>query len=324
MNAFIDFGLTFQSHCPAGSYCPVGNGISETSFNNVEECPRNFPDTACKKSCNAKFNTPCNCDNEFYCIEGTSSSLKDAIPQQFTKGKQNVCYAGFNCPPASKKPQGQSECALGFYCPGYHSFYKETFPPLRCPRGNKCGERRMTKPSICPPGEYQDLSGQSRCKICSAGSFCRGGRSTPEPCAAGTFSDALGNMDASQCITCPRGSFCIEGSPLPEPCPARFYGTEGNLVSASSWWTMINRIGTQTRERTLLSLTLVSSLAGAALHACHQNRVLRAAPLVICVTPVTTDNRRGTAHRATPLELTIVSRVCFLRHALQTQRLPPS
>ena len=107
MNAFIDFGLTFQSHCPAGSYCPVGNGISETSFNNVEECPRNFPDTACKKSCNAKFNTPCNCDNEFYCIEGTSSSLKDAIPQQFTKGKQNVCYAGFNCPPASKNPKAK-------------------------------------------------------------------------------------------------------------------------------------------------------------------------------------------------------------------------
>ncbi len=51
--------------------------------------------------------------------------------------------------------------------------------------------------------------------LCTTGSFCPKGSSTPTPCSSGTFGSAPGLASAAQCTPCPEGSWCSAGIEIP-------------------------------------------------------------------------------------------------------------
>ncbi len=69
----------------------------------------------------------------------------------------------------------------------------------------------MTHPLSCVPGEYQDGTEQTSCKVCDAGSYC------PES-----------EMTALTGKGCPAGYFCPQGSKdLSNKCETGYYCPAG-------------------------------------------------------------------------------------------------
>ena len=69
----------------------------------------------------------------------------------------------------------------------------------------------------------------TECLSCVAGSFCEEGASWPQPCPAGTFSDATNLSAASKCTACPLGHFCPSESLAPIECNPGSYASEERL-----------------------------------------------------------------------------------------------
>lgn len=65
--------------------------------------------------------------------------------------------------------------------------------------------------TICPPGYFQPLEGQSNCLICPIGYICPDtGMSRPVVCPIGKVCDSLG-LRASQ-KSCPNGFYCLNAT----------------------------------------------------------------------------------------------------------------
>ncbi|KAF7241191.1 Sushi, von Willebrand factor type A, EGF and pentraxin domain-containing protein 1, partial [Varanus komodoensis] len=106
------------------------------------------------------------------------------------------CPPGFYCnAPGLSAPSG--ECAAGFYCTG-GAFSPKPVDGVTgkiCPEGMYCceyfsaslildqGSSGSQVPSLCPPGTFSNLLGQSRisdCQLCPSGFYCEGsGLRTP-------------------------------------------------------------------------------------------------------------------------------------------------
>ena len=85
----------------------------------------------------------------------------------------------------------------------------------------------------CEPGSYQELHGETACKMCPSGHYCDGGSASPTPCEAGRFAPTTGLNSSSQCLPCTRGFYCRQGTSDPTPCAEGTRGRREFLTSDS-------------------------------------------------------------------------------------------
>lgn len=191
------------SICPRGSYCPQG------AIRPVP-CP------------SGTFNTRIGADSLVDC---TSCS-----PGYYCEGVGNVKPTGF--------------CLDGYYCTGNASLPTqfETQPgyissagasnQTACSPGTYNMQLRQTTCTRCPEGFFCPISGLATYipYPCTAGHYCPPGTIDPVKCPAGTFSNAIGNVNVSQCTLCTPGYYCQSSGLTSETgeCDAGYYCTIGS------------------------------------------------------------------------------------------------
>ncbi|CUE73353.1 membrane-associated protein, putative [Bodo saltans] len=252
-------GLLNQSQClacPAGKYCPTpgmtapgpncANGFYCSGGSNTSSPRNNITGNACPPG----YYCPSGVSIPFPCLVGTYNPLYE----QFNAQSCLSCPAGLYCPNTSTV-NPTLNCSAGYYCPPGQSVSSP--PSYACPRGYYCVAGAKL-PVRCPAGTYQDITGQSSCKLCPGGYFCNpknlcpgtnyttpticpigyycpnGTKSgTQFACPSGTYSANTGLVLASQCTSCPGGKYCpTAGMTAPGPdCSAGFYCTAGSNVS---------------------------------------------------------------------------------------------
>lgn len=140
-----------------------------------------------------------------------------------------------------------TRCPTGSFCP------PDTPSSLACPAGSFCpggggGDFNFT---LCPPGTYQPLAGQTGCLPSPVGYFAPDfGMVAPLICPPGSVCDSTGTSGASggtgsgSMAPCPPGHFCLSGTRTsnfsdfriaerPLPCPSGFYCGPGALSNVS-------------------------------------------------------------------------------------------
>eukprot|EP01135_Chromosphaera_perkinsii_P005913 Nk52_evm8s371 gene=Nk52_evmTU8s371 len=219
---------TTGNKCPAGHYCPTGSSAPVPCLKGSYAA--NVNQATCT-SCPAGFTctngvTPDMCPAGSYCPSGTGVNPTPCPAGTFsnTKGLQSKdectsCSAGKYCGiPGSTTVTG--DCSAGFYCTS--------------------GVDRPT-----PSGAHTGVGG-----VCGKGTMCPGGSSSPQECAAGTYSNSNG---LSSCLQCPKGYFCpkatqdFSANPCPKghfcplgtgdgkanPCPSGTFGDIEKLTAES-------------------------------------------------------------------------------------------
>jgi hypothetical protein len=90
-------------------------------------------------------------------------------------------------------------CDRGFFCPG--------LTRQLCPNGTYCPENSRNF-TLCPPGTFQPMQGQTGCVLCAVGYLCPDqGMSRPLQCPNGLICDSMGLSATSK--LCPAGSYCL-------------------------------------------------------------------------------------------------------------------
>ena len=117
-----------------------------------------------------------------------------------------------------------NECNVGKYFDGTNC--------TPCPVGNYCqggiiqeqeDGTLVLEPINCDPGTYQNLTGQSSCTPCLAGTYSNSGQSSCTPCSGGTYSSS----GATDCDECPAGTYSSLGATDCDECPAGTYSSLG-------------------------------------------------------------------------------------------------
>jgi hypothetical protein len=93
-------------------------------------------------------------------------------------------------------------CEDGSFCMGSTSHL--------CPNGTYC-ERNANNFTLCAPGFFQPLQGQTSCVLCSIGFNCPdSGMSRPVVCGNGQICDSFGLRLSTK--SCPNGFYCLNGT----------------------------------------------------------------------------------------------------------------
>ena len=180
-------GLTqIIGKCPIGNMCPLGTSsptpCSTGTYNNVEGQP----------SC-------IGCPIGYYC------------PSQAMTAP-TLCNSGYICNVMNLA--AQIPCPSGYFCPNGTNT-SDTTPgcsncPQLCPAGYRCPLASFTK-TLCEAGYYQNLTGQSSCKICEIGYYCPSTNTVNMTvCDAGSYCNIPGSAVTSG--LCPAGYFCLAGT----------------------------------------------------------------------------------------------------------------
>ncbi|EDV25654.1 uncharacterized protein TRIADDRAFT_55968 [Trichoplax adhaerens] len=214
--------------CPAGYYCPFGspepipcpggyfcldNGL--TNYTGL--CSAGYYCSSAAKIPNPTDGTTGDrCPAGHYCLSGTSVP-KPCPAGTFSNSLGNTalsdcqsCTKGYYCnTTALTTPSGQ--CRAGYYCPAGQSIDN----PFPCPPGNYCLAGSF-EGSACPPGQYQNLPGQSACK----------------PCVAGYYCDPQYPLDDYSPYKCPAGFYCPQSTPYGNrySCPNGTYSASQQLT----------------------------------------------------------------------------------------------
>ena len=156
-------------------------------------------------------------------------------PGQQTANCSGVCELGQYCPINATQPL---PCPGGSYCPtttallsckpGYYGasmgLTTETCTGA-CDAGFICTENSITPRQLpCPPGQYNNATGQSVCVECAPGTYAEAsvnGTLACTLCPAGTSSSVHGS---SRCVACSPGSYAPDqGYATCAQCPAGQY-----------------------------------------------------------------------------------------------------
>nr|DBA16528.1 TPA: hypothetical protein GDO54_003912 [Pyxicephalus adspersus] len=258
--------------CPIGHYCPTGSPepkiCSAGHYQDKRECPLGY---YCKQGTKYGHQNPCPagtfsdnsglisvegcspCPGGWYCarpglstpsgkcIPGHYCTLNARVPNPIDGESGALCPAGHFCPAGSQHP---APCPAGSFQPLTGMSSPDSC--LACPPGKFCKGEALSSIS----GFYQDLEGESSCKICPTGFYCNttelGGSVTPQPCPAGHFCPTGSDSEGIQ--KCPRGTYSPDKQLRAEaeckPCPVGFYcGEEGLLEPSGSclpgYWCMV-------------------------------------------------------------------------------------
>lgn len=240
-------GVTSQTPCPAGGYCPSPSQLlpcsdgtytpnaGSTSSSACVACPLGY---LCSQSWVPTFTGPC--PSGYYC---TTPSTYTACPAGTILAPVGSYLASACVPctaPGSYCPQsGQYSCyaSTGCFCPaGGYCTNATTF--IQCPSGFYNSNPGATSLSDCTPctgyGMYCPTGSKGQA-LCPLGSYC------PSPssyvrCPLGSYNLNLGSTSPNDCLTCPAGNFCPSqiGSYLISPCPPGTYNpNSGNTTSSA-------------------------------------------------------------------------------------------
>ena len=256
--------------CPAGKFCSI-TGLSCVEVNSTDSynCPAGY---YCPKT-NSPLLAPLNCPSGSYCPEkvdspincaaGTFNPYQNAIDISWCQ----PCPPGKYCESnSSDQITDLSNCDDGYYCPGAAQNSKgktDSVSELLCDLGHFCISGQQ---NICPPGTFQDQTGQISCQNCLGGTYCPiFGMTTPrdcepgfycpggikrEPCPSGTFNDLPNQDQFTDCQNCPIGTYsyphaqitcsnCTAGfycgiagsdTPTAQPCSTGHYCPEGTTI----------------------------------------------------------------------------------------------
>ncbi|XP_072282810.1 uncharacterized protein [Pyxicephalus adspersus] len=286
----LSANMSMPKECPLGYYCkqgtkyghqnpcPAGTFSDNSGLISVEGCSPCPGGWYCARP---GLSTPSG-----KCIPGHYCTLNARVPNPIDGESGALCPAGHFCPAGSQHPapcpagsfqpltgmsspdsclacppgkfcKGEAlssisgNCSAGFYCVMGASVESPSdgSTGALCPKGHYCLSG-ATVPLPCRKGFYQDLEGESSCKICPTGFYCNttelGGSVTPQPCPAGHFCPTGSDSEGIQ--KCPRGTYSPDKQLRAEaeckPCPVGFYcGEEGLLEPSGSclpgYWCMV-------------------------------------------------------------------------------------
>ena len=178
--------------CPVGYYCPAG-----TQFGTQKACLRGtYMNHTGASACNP---TPAGtysnvaqstarafpCPTGHYCPIGTDVTDLSTAGFLCPAGRYGAatmltayddctaCPSGLSCT-ATGLTAPDGGCTPGYYCPqGSWDVYGQNQAATShpCPAGNFC-PINVGAPRRCPPGTFQDASGQAACQDCPAGRYC--------------------------------------------------------------------------------------------------------------------------------------------------------
>ena len=219
--------------CAAGYYCRIGSKV-----------PTPIGNDSIGDICPAGHYCPLESSFPLPCPPGTYSNVIGNIDYQ----NCSMCPAGMFCEEnGGIAPTGN--CSAGYYCPGGQDI--ATPIGLLCPAGHFCSAASF-EPCLCPPGTYQNQTGQTRClvcpegyvcdstiepivtldgRLCSPGSYCPSGTQyeLQYTCPPGTYSNQSGLTSPEDCSSCDAGMFCaVHGLTSPSgPCYEGYYCQQG-------------------------------------------------------------------------------------------------
>jgi hypothetical protein len=262
VGSFFDIpqSVTYGGMCSPGEYCPAGSAAA-VPCDGGKYC-ETYKLSAVTGTCDAGY----------YCT--ALGSKNKIIPADFTSTRGAICGIGKFCPAGAT---GETNCPAGTYsastglaastdcyscpagyfcdvagmtsgivniCPaGYFCPFGSTSGTTNiCPVGYYC-PAGSPEAIICDGGTYQDTTGQSTCKTCTAGNYCPFTDGTglaaqttcptgyacpdaqmtaPAACLPGEYQDETGKL---VCKVCPAGSYCDRQglSAVSGSCPAGFY-----------------------------------------------------------------------------------------------------
>ncbi|XP_070551430.1 uncharacterized protein [Ptychodera flava] len=223
--------------CPVGHYCPPGTEYGEEhpcpegTYNSLENQQNSTSCELCPPGeyCEGEgLEKPTgNCSEGWFCTGGSWSAkplpLGNATDISMCTCP-NIDYTGNRCPPGHYCPEASSHpvaCTGGWYCDDYEL----SEPKGECSAGYYCsgGNSRPDPPTAeCPVGHY-----------------CEVGTSVPAACPNGTFSNTTRNTELANCLSCTPGQYC-EGEHLSEPtgpCDPGFYCPGGQNTNTPTEFT---------------------------------------------------------------------------------------
>lgn len=92
---------------------------------------------------------------------------------------------------------------------------------VACLPGSIAPVASMATCAPCGGGEYQDAEGETACKPCSKGAFCRPGAAEPTFCESGTVGQGTNLSSQSECEPSPPGYWSTAGRRV--ACPPGYY-----------------------------------------------------------------------------------------------------
>jgi len=229
--------------CPPGYYCEEGSPVPTKCPKGTFGESNGLTDMACSGLCPPGYYcpegtiTPLDCDFvDVFCPQG-SSFPRSVSPGHYTIGEHETrrydqiqCPAGYFCVDGLKYPcepgkfqsdlgssSCEQNCSKGYYCDGASDSEFQ----------HRCGDNSVFciegsyEPTIVQEGYYSsggDVNTRSLEIVCSPGTFCKNGVTTP--CPAGTFSSSEGS---TSCELAPPGFYSEGAVSIPTPCEAGTY-----------------------------------------------------------------------------------------------------
>ena len=219
--------------CEAGGYCPTGTKYPKPCL------PGFYNDQTGATDSSSDWCQPC--PQGKYCTGDPDPGRSDLYYDSAVKSQSDLAAI---IPAAN--PTG--DCDAGYYCDGQSSN----------PRQHMASPGHYTlsgawEEEDCLAGEYQSEWGQSSCKDCPLGRYCKDPAMTypetcgpgtycgpttrqtgPTNCPEGTYSSLDGLQQESDCWPCKGGSYC--GAPgldaVSGPCTPGYWCQAGAIVAA--------------------------------------------------------------------------------------------
>ena len=192
--------------------------IKESSVN--APCPPGSYQDSNRHTClPCPFNNKCEVPNKLNLINNYTPISGTAQPcnaEEYAQAGDGFCMAN------EAGTDGENICLPGTYSDG------DSCTP--CIAGHYCADPALL-PVPCPPGSYQDQTGQTNCKICGPGRECLFGSTTNDQCTAGYYCPASWLPKK----ICPAGYSSALGSTKCSPCPdTKYCPYAGNVAGSES------------------------------------------------------------------------------------------
>ena len=234
--------------CAAGYFCKSGSNSAKPESGH----------TGIAGPCTRGNYCPSNTTNPIPCPAGTYSN----ITHLKLRDNCTLCQNGHYCA-GTGLTDVSGPCNAGYYCKEGSSTKTPdtvTVSGGPCTVGHYC-PNRTTNPIPCPPGTYNNVTGQAECQKCCAsyycsqkttectnlcpkGKYCPENTGTPLDCPKGTYNAFFGKQSLSECVPCEPGKYCpTSGLEVP-------YGncSEGWYCKRGAWSNKPNDIGNFTND----------------------------------------------------------------------------
>ena len=210
--------LLDSTTCPAGTYdsgtdtvcdsCGAGKYNDQTSQTACKSCATGeYQNEEGQASCNNDCVSPMVITVDARCIDNRVYKERTC---GLCVGNEGYITSADACSAAAAalgwsdttiaSTSSRDDLPPGCFHGGNELFFNTNNPNYACRSNEKCLCTRT-----CPPGTYQDQSGQSSCKTCASGQYQeQSGQSSCKSCRSDTYQDQAGK---GECKECPHGTY---------------------------------------------------------------------------------------------------------------------